>query len=131
MDIKGFGFIVCAVVLVAGLFAYSSWDQTRAAAARTELEIRLDRQPSVVQETTELGMTVFSKVITGTVVSLIVAAGIVIAQQLRIRELKNGSWGRFWERRRPIQPKQTNPRKPSMQDMLLALLLRDRNERNR
>lgn len=118
MDAKGFSFIILAGLLVAGLFSYSNWDQTRAAAERTELEIQLDRQPEVVHATAEVGMTVLSKVITGTLVSLIVAAGIMVYQQLKIRDLKNGGWERFWERRKPIPPRQANPRKPSLQDLM-------------
>lgn len=125
MDLKGFGFIVGAVLLVFGLFFYSNWDQTRAAADRTQLEIQLARQPAVVQTTAEVGMTVLSKVITGTIVSLIVAAVIVVWQQLTIRGLKNGGWERFWERRKPISMRQANPKKPRMEDLLLMMLMRD------
>lgn len=129
MDLKGFGFIVCAVALVFGLFVYSGWDQTHAAAEQTELAIQLERQPEVVQTTAEVGMTVLSKVITGTVVSLIVAAIIMVWQQLKIRELKNGGWERFWERRKVIQPRQPNARKPKLEDLLMMYLMKDRNER--
>jgi len=133
MNKTGIGFILLAGLLVFGLFAYSNWDQTNAAAAKTEMEIQLDRQPEVVQATAEWAMTVLSKVIAGVVVSLLVAIGIFAYQQARINELKNGGWERFWQRRRPPQVKQANPKKPSVQDLVTMLLLRDvnRNDKNR
>lgn len=125
MDLKGFGFIVGAVLLVLALFVYSTWDQTRAAADRTQLEIQLERQPEVVQTTAEVGMTVLSKAITGVIVGVILGGGVMIYQHLRIRELENGGWGRFWERRKPISARQSNLKKPRMEDLLLMLLMRD------
>ncbi len=118
MDRTGFGYIILACLLVGGLFAFSSWDQTRAAAAQTELEIRLDRSPEIVQATEELGMTVLSKVIAGVIVSLAITIGIFVYQQARIRELINGGAERFWQRRTQPQVRQANAKKPSLQDMM-------------
>ena len=133
MDRTGIGFVIFAGLLVLGLFWYSNMDQTRMAAAQTETEIRLDRQPDLVKATAEAGMTLSAKVISGVIVSLIVAIGIFAYQQARINELKNGGWERFWQRRRPPQPKQANSKKPSLQDLVTMMLLRDvnRNDRNR
>jgi hypothetical protein len=72
-------------------------------------------------------------VIAGAVVSLVVAIGIFIYQQARIRELKEGGWERFWERRKPPQAKQANLKKTSLESLVTMLLLRDvnRNDRKR
>ena len=133
MDRTGIGIMIFAGLLVFGLFYYSSMDQTKLAAAQTETEIRLDRQPDLVKATIETGMTLSAKVIAGVIVSLIVAIGIFAYQQARIRELQNGGWERFWQRRRPPQLKQANPKKPNLQDLVTMLFLRDvnRNDRNR
>lgn len=125
MDFKGFGFMVCAVALVFGLFAYSQWDQTRAAAAETQLEIRMDRQPEAVHAAEELGMSVFSKVISGVIAGAAITLAVMFWQYLKIRELKYGGWGRYWERRKTISMKQANPKKPRLEDLLLMMLMRD------
>lgn len=133
MDRTGIGLIILAGLLVFGLFWYSSLDQTKLAAAKTETEIRLDRQPELVKATVETGLTLSAKVIVGVIVSLIVAIGIFAYQQARINELKNGGWERFWQRRNPPPLRRANPKKPSVQDLMTMLLLRDvnRNDRNR
>jgi len=131
MDRTGIGYIILAAVLVFGLFAYSNWDQTNAEAAKTQVEIRMDRQPEAVRETEELGLTVLSKVIAGVIVSLVIAGGIFAYQQARIRELINGGAERFWQRRTLPQVRQANAKKPSVQDMILMMLLRSRNDKSR
>lgn len=133
MDRTGIGLIILAGLLVFGLFWYSNLDQTKLAAAKTETEIRLDRQPELVKATVETGLTLSAKVIAGVIVSLILAITIFAYQQARINELKNGGWERFWLRRHPPQARQANPKKPSIQDLMAMLLLRDvnRNDRNR
>lgn len=130
MDRTSIGFIILAGLLVFGLFSYANYDQTSMAAARTETEIRLEREPAVVKATAELGMTVFVKVIVGTLTSLIVAAGILAYQQARIRELMNGGWQRFWDRRR-LPKHEANPKKPSLQDLVMMMLARDLNDKDR
>lgn len=131
MDRTGIGYIVLAGLLVFGLFAFANYDQTKMAAARTETEIRLDREPAPVKAVTELGMTVLAKVIVGTLTSLIVAAGVLAYQSARIRELKDGGWKYFMERR--IPPKvRGEARSPSVKDlvmMLLAQTLKDKDRR--
>lgn len=119
MDRTSVGFVVLAVLLVFGMFAYANWDQTRMAAAEMEADIRLAQEPEAVQDAADLGMTLVTKVIAGTLTSLIVAAGILAYQQARIRELKDGGWERFWERRKV--PKDANAKKPSVMDLMAMI----------
>ncbi len=131
MDKTGIGYIILAGLLVYGLFSFASWDQTKVSAATTETEIRMERQPEVVKATTDLGMTVLVKVIVGTLTSLIVAAGILAYQQARIRELKEGGWERFWQRRSLPKAKQANPKKPSVQDLILMMLAQNMKDKEK
>lgn len=121
MDRTGIVYILLAVCLVFGLFAYSNWDQTSMAAAQAETEIRLEREPKTVQATADLGMTVLAKVIAGVLTSLIVAAGILAYQQAKIRELKEGGWERFWQRRKAAQGQGAKPKRYGPMDMLAMI----------
>lgn len=136
MDKTTIGIIICVGFLVYGLFTFANYDQTRTAAAVTENDIRLERQPKVIETGAELGMTLIVKIVASAVVSLLIAGAYMAYQAARIRELKQGGWDRFWARRQPRpSKKRSSPKNPGLSDLINLMVLRelsgDKRDRNR
>jgi len=110
-----------AILLVVGAFAYTSFDQVDIARAQLATNVAIDRQPAMVQGAVDFGITLTVKIIAGVVGSLVIAVCIFAYQAAQIRTLKQGGWGRFWERRQ-LPPKPSNTKKPSLTELVAMMI---------
>lgn len=121
MDRTSIGLMILLGALVYGAFQFSRVDQVELAAAELRTDIALDRAPAIEATAVDLGMQLTRQVMASVIVSLVFFVGVFLYQQARIRELKEGGWERFWQRRQPPQAKPRMPRAPSLKDVLLAM----------
>jgi hypothetical protein len=118
------------ILLVAGMFAYSQLDQIGLASAETRIQTTLDREPAAVQAATDISMTLAVKVLAGVVATLLLTGGVLLYKQAELNQLKAGSWGRFWERRRPSRPAR-QPKPASLTDLVTLMVAKDLTRRDR
>jgi lysylphosphatidylglycerol synthetase-like protein (DUF2156 family) len=116
--------VVLLLALVAGMFSFSSWDTATVAGARVQTEATLRGTNNAERAAVGFGMSLTAKVISGVLVSLVVAGGIFMYQASEIRRLKTGGWERFWERR-SVKVKEPRTKQPSLTELLTAIIARD------
>jgi lysylphosphatidylglycerol synthetase-like protein (DUF2156 family) len=116
--------VVLLLALVAGMFSFSSWDTAKVAGAQVKADAVMRGTSSTEQVAVGLGVSLTAKVISGVLVSLLVAVGIFAYQAAEIRRLKNGGWERFWERR-SVKVREPRAKQPSLTELLTAIIARD------
>jgi lysylphosphatidylglycerol synthetase-like protein (DUF2156 family) len=116
--------VVLLLALVAGMFSFSSWDTATVAGARVQTEATLRGTNNAERAAVGFGMSLTAKVISGVLVSLVVAVAIFMYQASEIRRLKTGGWERFWERR-SVKVREPRAKQPSLTELLTAMIARD------
>lgn len=116
--------VVLLVALVAGMFAFSSWDSAKVAGAQVQVDAGMRGTSGAEQAAVSLGVSLTAKVISGVLVSLLIAVGIFLYQASEIRRLKNGGWERFWQRR-SVKVRDPRVKQPSLTELLTATLAKE------
>jgi asparagine synthetase B (glutamine-hydrolysing) len=116
--------IVLLVALVGGMFAFAGWDTVKVPSAEVNIASTLRGANDAERAAVSFGTMLTAKVISGVLVSLIVVVGIFMYQAGEIRRLKNGGWDRFWSRR-TMQMNQSKTKKPSLTELLTAIIAHD------
>jgi len=124
MDRSEVVLIVLLVTLVGGMFTFAGWDTAKVNSAEVNISSALRNANGAENAAVSFGTTLAAKVISGALVSLVVAIGIFTYQAAEIRRLKNGGWDRFWSRR-TVQVKQPKSKQPSLTELLTAVIARD------
>jgi hypothetical protein len=116
--------VVLLLALVAGMFSFAGWDTAKVPGAQVRMDSTLRGVSETEQAAVGFGISLTAKVISGVLVSLIVAVGIFMYQASEIRRLKTGGWERFWERR-SVKVKEPRAKQPSLTELLTAIIARD------
>ena len=116
--------VVLLLALVAGMFSFSSWDTAKVAGAQVRTDSTLRGTNNAERAAVGFGMSLTAKVISGVLVSLVVAVAIFMYQASEIRRLKTGGWERFWECR-SVKVKEPRAKQPSLTELLTAIIARD------
>jgi hypothetical protein len=116
--------LIILALLVASMFAYNQLDQIGLASAETRIQTTLDREPAAVQAATDVSMTLTVKILAGVVATLLLTGGVLLYKQAEVNQLRQGGWGRFWERRRPARPAR-QPKPASLTDLVTLMVMRD------
>lgn len=118
-------FILIALLLLLAMatIGYAGIEQARLAAIRAEAGSVLAQAPEAVRMAEATMEWLLIRALGAAIFSLFVAIGIVIWQWMKIAEMRGQGWERFWARRRVRAPKR--PKQPSLQEILMAALIRD------
>jgi len=124
MDRSEVVLVILLVALVGGMFAFADWDTATVPSAEVNIASTLRGANDAERAAVSFGTMLTAKVISGVAVSLIVVVLIFMYQATEIRRLKHGGWDRFWSRR-TMQVGQSKTKKPSLTELLTAIIAHD------